>query len=133
LVDIARSNDLETGNPLFTWLADQFGKSTDSLERGTIDAHEKEEECERRTRAEMTEVALEPEEVLMFVRYHHWHLTTNRTMTFVQAQKYSKYPPEYTHSSAEYMPPSRLQYVPKVAVDCRDSFDNLYPASRRNS
>jgi len=68
LSNIARANDLETGNPLLTWLADQLGKFNDSLERATDDAHEKEEECERRTRAEMTELALEPEEVFMFVR-----------------------------------------------------------------
>jgi hypothetical protein len=67
LGNIASANDLETGNLLLTWLADQVGKSTDLLDKGTEDAREKEEECERRTRAEMAEVALEPKEVLMFV------------------------------------------------------------------
>lgn len=71
LGNIAWANDLEAGNLLLSWLADQLCESTGSLEKGIDGTQEKDEECERHVRAALGEIALEPEEVLMFV--HHLH------------------------------------------------------------
>jgi len=73
LGNIAWANDLEAGNLLLSWLADQLCESTVSHERGMVEAQETGEECERRARAAIGEVALEPEEVLMFVHRQHSH------------------------------------------------------------
>jgi len=71
LDDIAWANDLEAGNLLLSWLTDQLCESTASLGKGIEETQEKDEKCKRRTRAAIEEVALEPEEVLMFVHHPH--------------------------------------------------------------
>jgi len=88
LGNIAWANDLEAGNLLLSWLADQLYESTDSLEKETVENQETREECERRARAAIGEVALEPEEVLMFVHRQHSHTANSNPLTFLQGTKH---------------------------------------------
>lgn len=98
LDNIAWANDLEAGNLLLSWLADQLGESTTSLEKGVDETREKDEECKRHVRAAIGEVALEPEEVIMFV--HHPHSRSHYQHKRLQGKKHSKCTPEYVHSFA---------------------------------
>ncbi|KIM48788.1 hypothetical protein M413DRAFT_86088 [Hebeloma cylindrosporum] len=83
------ADDLEAGNLLLSWLADQLCESTVSLATGTEETQEKDEECERHARAAIGEVTLEPEEVLMVKNIQNM--------------------PQNTYTAPpEYMPPSRL-------------------------
>lgn len=98
LDNIAWANDLEAGNLLLSWLADQLCESTASLGEGVDETQEKGEECKRHARAAIGEVALEPEEVLMFV--HHPHSRSHYQHIRSQGKKHSKCTSEYTHSFA---------------------------------
>jgi hypothetical protein len=132
LDDIAWANDSEAENLLLSWLADQLCESTTSLGKGIDETQERDEECKRHARAAIGEVALEPEEVLMFVHHPHSrsHFITN---TYVCRVKNIQNVPQNMHTaSQEYMPPSRLKYV-KVVIPLSGAFDNQCLACRRDS
>jgi hypothetical protein len=63
--DIDWATDLPAGNAFFKWLADQLSRS--NLEQSGNAVDDNEEKLEIRMRAALRDVALEKDEVLMFV------------------------------------------------------------------
>jgi len=96
LDNIALANDSEE-NLLLSWLA-ELCESNASLGIGIHETQQKDEECKRHARAAFEEVALEPEEVLMFV--HHPHSRSHYQHIRSQVKKHSKCTSEYGHNFA---------------------------------
>ena len=81
--DIDWATDLPAGNAFFEWLADQLRDWSPKLERqnltsgNAVDEDEDEDEDEKTSRmyAALRDVALEKDEVLVFVSFYHFLLS----------------------------------------------------------